>query len=309
MKNTLPASRQVDRIELFDTFVRIVEAGSLSAAASQLGSTQPTISRRLTALEQQLGLKLLQRSTHAMKLTEDGERCLTLARGLLETWQAMDEGLRGQAAQPQGTLRVLAPHAFGQQQLIGPVADYLARYPGVSLEWLLHDRLPDFIAEGVDCAIHVGTVEDPNLVALKLGEVRRVVVAAPQWVDAAAPPSHPRELADLPWMAVRTFYQNEVLLSQRTTGESFSFAIHPRFSTDSLYALRNAALRGLGLGIVSHWLVDEDIAAGRLVRLLPGWEAPPLPVFLVYPYSRLYPARLSRFIELIRQAAPSAIDV
>jgi len=136
-----------------------------------------------------------------------------------------------------------------------------------------------------------------------------VVVAAPQWVDAARPPAHPRDLAALPWMAVRTFYQNEVVLNQRATAESFSFAIRPRFSTDSLYALRNAALSGLGLGIFSHWLVDEDIAAGRLVHLLPGWEAPSLPVYLVYPYSRLIPARLSRFIELIRQAAPSAIDV
>ncbi|RUP32470.1 MAG: LysR family transcriptional regulator [Curvibacter sp.] len=309
MKDQASASRQVDRIELFDTFVRIVEAGSLSAAASRMGSTQPTISRRLSALEHQLGLKLLQRSTHAMKLTEDGERCLVLARGLLETWQAMDEGLRGQAAQPQGTLRVLAPHAFGQQQLIGPVADYLQRYPGVSLEWLLNDRLPDFIAEGVDCAIRVGSVEDPSLVALKLGQVRRVVVSAPRWLEAANPPCHPRDLAALPWMAVRTFYQDQVLLNQEATGESFSFAIRPRFSTDSLYALRHAALRGLGLGIFSRWLVEDDLAAGRLVHLLPGWEAPPLPVYLVYPYSRLLPARLSRFIELIRQAAPLAIDL
>jgi DNA-binding transcriptional LysR family regulator len=132
--------RGSDRIDLFETFVRIVDAGSLSAAAAQLGSTQPTVSRRLRALEELMGLRLLQRSTHLMKLTEDGERCLLLARGLLETWNALDADLRGTAAVPEGGLRVLAPHAFGQDHLIGPVADYLGQYPDVTIEWSTSPR-------------------------------------------------------------------------------------------------------------------------------------------------------------------------
>jgi DNA-binding transcriptional LysR family regulator len=299
--------RSSDRLELFETFVRIVDAGSLSAAAAQLGTTQPTISRRLKTLEEHLGLRLLQRSTHVMKLTEDGERCLALARGLLETWTALDANLRGAAARPQGTLRVVAPHAFGQDQLIGPVTDYLRQFPGVDIEWLLHDRRPDFIAEGIDCAIQVGVIDDPNVVALKLGEVRRIAVAAPSVLGRRVP-SHPQDLASLPWLALRTFYRDEVALHSLVGDAVEAFPIRPRFSTDSLYALRSAAVRGLGACISSSWLVRGEIEAGRLVHLLPAWEAPPLPVYLVYPHSRLYAPRLSRFIDAMRRMAPAAVS-
>lgn len=303
----LKPGRSSDRLELFETFVRIVDAGSLSAAAAQLGTSQPTISRRLKGLEEHLGLRLLQRSTHVMKLTEDGERCLALARGLMETWTALDADLRGAAAHPEGTLRVVAPHAFGQDQLIGPVTDYLRQYPGVTVEWLLHDRRPDFIAEGVDCAIQVGVVDDPNVVALKLGEVRRIAVAAPALLGRQVP-SHPQDLASMPWLALRTFYRDEVALHSLVDETVVAFPIRPRFSTDSLYALRSAAVRGLGACISSSWLVRSEIEAGHLVHLVPGWEAAPLPVHLVYPHSRIYAPRLSRFIDAMRRLAPAAVS-
>jgi len=306
----LPAIRSADRIELFETFVRIVDAGSLSAAAALLSTTQPTVSRRLRALEALLGLRLLHRSTHLMKLTEDGERCLALARGLLETWGAMDAHLRGAAASPEGTLRVVAPHAFGQDRLIGPIVEYVQQHARVSVEWLLHDRRPDFIAEGVDCAIHVGAVNDPLVVATKLGEVQRVVSAAPSVLDGREPPSHPADLAILPWLALRTFYRSEIsLMSLDDENAVATVAIRPRFSTDSLYALRSAALMGLGVCISSKWIVEDALSDGRLLHLLPNWRAAPLPVYLVYPYSRIYPAKLSRFVEAIRQAAPAALGV
>src|SRR4051794_29229864 len=110
-----------DRIALMQTFVRIVEAGSLSAAAAQMGATQPTVSRRLQALERSLGVRLLRRSTHAMKLTDDGERCFERAKELLANWEAFEAELRGTGDEPEGSLRVIAPHAFGQQQLVEPL--------------------------------------------------------------------------------------------------------------------------------------------------------------------------------------------
>jgi DNA-binding transcriptional LysR family regulator len=186
-----------DRMLLIETFVRIVEAGSLSAAAEQLGSTQPTISRRLQALERAMAVRLLQRSTHAMRLTEDGQRCYARAKDLISSWQAFESDTRGAGEEPAGTLRVVAPHAFGQQQLVEPLADYLRRYPKMRVEWLLHDRMPDFIAEGVDCAIRVGGVQDPSVVALPLGSVPRIVVGAPSLFEGALP-THPAELTRLP---------------------------------------------------------------------------------------------------------------
>jgi DNA-binding transcriptional LysR family regulator len=299
-----------DRFELMETFVRIVDAGNLSAAAAQLGTTQPTVSRRLQALERSLGVRLLRRSTHSMTLTEDGQRCLERARELLANWHAFEADLRGAGDEPEGTLRVIAPHAFGQQQLVAPLAEYLARHPRVNVEWLLHDRRPDFIAEGIDCAIQVGQVDDQGAVAIQLAEVPRIVVAAPALVARLPPEQAPADLARLPWLAMRPYYRTEVTLSALATlagGPEASFAIAPRMSTDSLYALRTAAVMGVGAAVASAWLVADDIAQGRLVHLAPQWRAAPLPVWLVYPKARFYPARLRRFLDVIRASAVSAL--
>ncbi len=298
-------NRAPDRIELMQTFVRIVEAGSLSAAAAQMGATQPTVSRRLQALERTLGLRLLQRSTHDMKLTEDGARCFQRAKTLIADWEAFEADLRGASDVPEGLLRVVVPHAFGQQQLVAPLADYLRRHPRVAVEWLLHDGTPNFIASGIDCAIHVGTVEDPSVVAVKIAEVPRTVVAAPTMLPPdAAVPAHPSELTGLPWLALHTFYRNELRLVH-ADGRQHSLAIQPRLSTDSLFALRSAALLGLGACLASAWAVAEDVAQGRLLRLVPLWHGEPLPVYLVYPYAQFYPAKLRRFVELMRGALES----
>ena len=295
-----------DRFELMETFVRIVDAGSLSAAAAQLRTTQPTVSRRLQALERSLGVRLLRRSTHSMTLTEDGQRCLERARELLANWHAFEADLRGAGDEPEGTLRVIAPHAFGQQQLVAPLADYLARYPRVNVEWLLHDRRPDFIAEGIDCAIQVGQIDDQSVVAIRLAEVPRIVVAAPALAKGLAADLAPADLAGLPWLALRPYYRTEVALSPLAGGPDLRFAIAPRMSTDSLYALRSAAVMGVGAAIASAWLVAEDLAQGRLVHLAPQWRAAPLPVYLVYPQARFHPARLRRFLDVIRAGTIAA---
>lgn len=298
-----------DRIELMQTFVRIVEAGSLSAAAVQMATTQPTISRRLQTLERSLGVRLLQRSTHSMRLTVDGERCYANAKELLASWAAFEAELRGTDEEPEGLLRVVVPHAFGQERLVQPLATYLQRYPRMRVEWLLHDdsAIQDFIAEGIDCAIQVGEINDSALVTLKLAEVPRIIVATPGLLGGAAIPEHAADLAALPWIALRTYYRNQVTLRHTETGETAHIAITPRMLTDSLYALRSATLLGLGAGIGSAWALADDLAAGRLLHLAPKWQAAPLPVSLVYPYARFYPARLRRFVEIMRGAVAGVV--
>ncbi|MEN5018530.1 LysR family transcriptional regulator [Erwinia sp. Eh17-17] len=295
----------VDRIELMQTFVRIVEAGNLSAAAARLGTSQPTVSRRLQTLEKLLGLKLVQRTTHVMKLTEDGERCYAHARTLLESWQDIEDDLRGVTEEPQGVLRVLAPHAFGQDQMIQPLQNYLQRYPQMTVEWMLSDRHPDFIAEGIDCAVHVGPVTEPSVVALLVAEVPRIVIGSPALMPPDAVLQHPQQLQSLPWLALSTFYRHSVALTHLPSGENQRFDIQPRLLTDSLYALRNAVLAGMGVGIASSWVVQEDIAQGTLLHLAPDWQAAALPVYLVYPHARYYPARLRMFLAMMREVMPA----
>jgi DNA-binding transcriptional LysR family regulator len=298
-----------DRIELLETFVCIVEAGNLSAAANRLGTSQPTICRRLQVLEKWLGVKLLQRSTHAMNLTQDGERFLAHAQGLLENWRVMEEDLRGATTDPFGTLRVVVPHAFGQEQLIEPLLTFLQRYPKVSVEWLLHQHHPNFIADGVDCEIHLGVVEDPSLVALHLAEVPRILVAAPSLCGAHASSFSIDTIQKMPWIALSIFYRDELVLTRNAETDACTLPITPRLSTDSIYAARQAALAGCGVALLSAWMVADDIAEGRLLHVLPEWHGPSLPVSLVYPYARFYPAKLRRFIDLMREAVPAIVGI
>ena len=295
-----------DRIDLIQTFVRIVQAGSLSAAAAQMGTTQPTVSRRLQQLERSLGVRLLQRSTHAMKLTEDGERCFERAKDLLAGWEAFETDLRGAGVEASGSLRVVVPHAFGQQQLIGPLAEFMRRHPRINVDWMLHERPNDFVGQGLDCAIHVGEVTDSSLVAIKLAEVPRIMVATPA-VLAGHKIQAPGDLAVLPWLAISHFYRRQISLQHAHSGERAEVAIQPRLVSDNLHALCNATLEGLGVCIVSAWMVAEHVQSGRLVEVLPDWRADALPVSVLYPYARHYPARLRLFVELMKEVMPAAV--
>ena len=297
-----------DRLALMETFVRIVDAGSLSAAAPLLNATQPTISRRLAALERMLGVRLLQRSTHAIRLTADGERCHARARELLADWAAFEADLVGVRQEPHGSLRVVVPHAFGQDKFVAPLARFLRAHPRVTVEWLLRDDVRDFIAGGIDCAIQVGEPADPSVVAIKVGQVPRIVVAAPSLLAGSRVPQDASSLQDLPWLSLRTYYTSELVLRHELTGATASVKMRPRMSTDSLYALRSAAIEGLGACAASAWLLADDLEQGRLVHLAPHWRAAPLPVYLAYPHARHYPSRLLRFVEAMREAVPAAVE-
>ncbi len=291
------------------TLVRIVEAGSLSAAARQLATTQATISRRLQSLETVLGVKLLLRSTHAMKLTDDGERCYQHAKRVIDAWMTLEDDLGQSEDEPVGTLRVRAPHAFGQEQLLTPLTAFLQRHPRLSVEWMLNDKSVNFLSDNIDCAIRVGAEIDPATVSVLLAEVPRCLVAAPALLAQYPPLSSLPELSALPWIALNTFYQHDIQLTHVASGEMRRVALSPRLSTDSLYVARNTALAGLGVAAVSSWTVEEDIRSGKLVALVPEWQPAPLPVHLVYPWARYYPARLRMFLQLMREVMPGLSGV
>ncbi|HFT0373993.1 TPA: LysR family transcriptional regulator [Enterobacter mori] len=294
---------RIDRVELMRTFVRIVETGSLSAAARQLSTTQATVSRRLQSLETLLGARLLLRTTHATRLTDDGERCYQHARRVIDSWLALEDEVGQAEDEPVGVLRVRAPHAFGQEQLLKPLTEFLQRYPQLSVEWMLNDKSVDFLSDNIDCAIRVGAEVDPATVSVQLAEVPRSVVASPALLARFPKVSKPEDLQALPWIAISTFYQRHVELFDGAA-QPTRIAITPRLSTDSLYVARNTALTGLGVALVSSWTVKEDIQEGRLIPLLPEWQPTALPVHLVYPWSRYYPARLRRFLEMMKQVMP-----
>ncbi|HFP9433678.1 TPA: LysR family transcriptional regulator [Raoultella ornithinolytica] len=303
-KMIMKRQERIDRIELMRTFIRIVEAGSLSSAARQLETTQATVSRRLQSLESMLGSRLILRTTHAMKLTDDGERCYQHARQVVDAWLALEDEMSIADERPVGVLRVRAPHAFGQQQLLGPLVSFLQRYPQLAVEWMLNDKTVDFLSDNIDCAIRVGAEVDPATVSVLLAEVPRSLVVVPELLSRYPALAIPQDLSRLPWVAISTFYQHEVELQHQEDSRELSFGIVPCLSTDSVYVARNTALAGLGAAIVSSWAVTEDIAAGRLIEPFPQWRASPLPVHLVYPWARYYPTRLRKFLDLMREVMP-----
>jgi len=300
-----------DRLALLQTFLRVAEAGSFSAAAQQLATTQPTVSRRVQMLESLLGARLVERSTRGLRLTEEGERCAAQAQDLIDGWQSLAEELDG-GDELAGTLRLRVPHAFGQSQLIDPLAAFLTRHPRVSVEWMLQDQLPDFSRENVDCSLLVGEISQPNLIATQLAEVPRVLVAAPalakklpKGLDRKSPEEIAALLGAQPWLALLAFYRDGIDLTASKGEGRMHVSFRPRLGTDSLFALIESARRGLGLALVSQWAVMDDLAQGRLVRLLPDWCASPLPISLVYPSRRLQPARLRAFLQVMREVIPT----
>ncbi len=239
-----------------------------------------------------------------MKLTDDGERGYQHAKHIIDAWLALEDGLNVTEDEPVGTLRVRAPHAFGQQQLLEPLLQFLARYPQLSVEWMLNDKTVDFLSDNIDCAIRVGAEVDPATVSVLLAEVPRSLVISPALLAQYDDITYPEQLSTLPWIAVNTFYQHSISLTERQRSHSVTVDISPRLSTDSIYVARNAALAGLGVTIVSSWMVEEDIANERLVALLPEWHAASLPVHLVYPWARYYPTRLRKFLALMKDVMP-----
>lgn len=300
-----------DKIELMRTFIRIVESGSLSSAATQLGTTQPTISRRLRTLEDYVGGKLFNRTTHHLKLTELGDKYYSGAIELLADWDSFEAGVMGAVSEPSGKLRVIVPHAFGQDTLIKPLSEFMTLHPMINVEWLLHDdrSILDFVTNNIDCAIQVGDKIDDNMVAIRIADIPRVAVSKPGLIKNLDKVNQsPELLIHQPWLALQTFYRYQVDLQHTISGESNILPIVPRFYTDSLYALRSAAISGLGIGICSEWMISDDIKNGKLINVLPNWRAAPLPVYIIYPYAKFYPAKLTAFVEFMRYRVQDCLE-
>lgn len=289
-----------DRLELMKTYIRIVDSKNLSAAALTLNTTQPTVSRRLMALEKSLGIKLIQRTTHQMQMTEEGRRFYLHAKEIIERWTLVEAEMTGAKLLPKGVLRVQVPQALGIGRFNQVLSKYLQDYQDVDVDWILSDKTPDFISENLDCAIKVGNVDDPSLIAIKIFELQRVIVASNKLIKNPKKYTHPDDLKDLPWLAFKTHYLNAISLSHYKTSEKCTLKIHPRFSTDSLFSMREVVNLGLGVGVLSKWVIEKDLNEGVLVQLCKDWQAMKLPVYLIYPQSRHKPAKLQKFIDLVK---------
>ncbi len=297
-------SKSLDRLTLLQTFVRIADAGSISAAARDLGLSQPSVSRQLAELESRFKAQLMRRTTHSLTLTEAGMELLTDARQLLDEWEALEEKHLDAEKTPQGQLKVIAPIALGQLYLLDMVIQFQQQYPLISLSWHLEDRPIRFAEVGCDCWIKIGPVTDESLIVEPLGQVERMVVAAPELLNAHSSPKTPGDLEKLPFVALEPFEGRQVPLIH-VRGKTLIVSPAVRMVTNNISALRKATLAGLGTAVMPRWFIEDDLKHQRLVDVLPNWRAPTLTIHVASLPGRHRPYRLRTFLDVLRQTVPT----
>ena len=278
----------MDRIDAMRLFLRVADAGSFSRAASDLDIGQPTVSRRIQDLEQQLGAELFQRTTRALRLTEAGQRFHQRAQDILADFDDAEREARGLDSQPVGQLRISAPSSFTAQILTPELASFMRKHPHVRVDLIADDNYTNLVTEGVDIAFRFGTLSDSSLMAKRVMLPYRGLWASPDYIAARGMATSPAELADHEGLIFRQSLQgNQWTLNHTKTGETQTIPINGRFKSSSADTLMQAAIEGLGVFVGPDWLVCPGVRAGKLVRVLPEWRAADLPVSVVWTGGKL----------------------
>jgi DNA-binding transcriptional LysR family regulator len=265
------------------TFLRIVERGSLSAAAKDLGTTQPTVSRQLQELELAYGTPLVIRTTRSLRVTNAGKMVYEQARLIVQSDDILRERLMGDDAQIEGHIRIAAPSGFGAFVIAPFCGRFVERYSRVEVQLCLSDIRSDLVSEGIDVAVRIGQLGDSSLFARPLLALEEVLVGHPRWLSH--PVSRPADLLALPWVAFSGLLDGDDVIFERN-GRKHKVTVMPRFRIDQIGAHREALLAGAGIGLIHRYAVDTDIREGRLVQFLTDWRRPEWPVHAVFPVRR-----------------------
>lgn len=294
----------MDRFTTMATFVRVAQLGSLSAAARALGLTQPAVSQQVAALERRLGVRLLNRSTRRLALTEAGERYHAQARRILEAVAEAEDGLAEASDILTGSLRVHAPAGLGQAHLAPILIGFQRRHPELTVELIADDRYADLIGEGVDVAIRLGALASPGLVARRLATLRRILVASPDYVAAHGSPETPEDLARHPHVRFSWAAGGEAVPLVGPDG-ALEVRVPSRFLANNAFVLIEAIRAGIGVGGAQLPLVQTLLDSGDLVRVMGAYAYAPLEVHAVYPSGRFVPRRVRAFVDHLAAALPA----
>ena len=278
----------MDRLDAMRLFLRVADTGSFSKAAADLDIGQPTVSRRIQDLEAQLGADLFLRTTRALSLTEAGQSFYARARGILEAFEAAEAEVRGLDNEPVGQLRISVPHSLSRVVIAPALASFMRRYPDLSLDVISDDSYTDIVQEGVDLAFRLGELADSSLMAKRIALSPRKLWASPIYIAQLKGVSRPGELTPDEALSLRQQSGAAVwTLSHGESGETDSVRAAGRFRASSGDMLIQCAQDALGYILAPDWLVCEKVREGQLARLLPEWEAPALPLNVVWSGGKL----------------------
>jgi DNA-binding transcriptional LysR family regulator len=288
----------MDRIDAMQAFVAVADLKGFAPAARKLGLSPSGVTRLIAALEDRLGARLLQRTTRSVTLTDVGARYLERVRRILSDIEEAEGSAEGERTRPSGRLVVSAPVGFGRLHVSPVMSSYLTRYPEVSGELRLSDRMINLVEDGVDLAVRIGHLADSSLVARHVGEMRRIVVASSGYLKQRGEPDTPAAIAShqtIQFGALSTAPDWRFV----EDGREIRVACTPRFTTNSADAAIQYAEQGGGLTRVLAYQAADAIKGGRLQIVLAEFEPPALPIHIVYPTSRLLSAKVRSFIDLV----------
>jgi DNA-binding transcriptional LysR family regulator len=288
----------MDRIDAMQAFVAVADLRGFAPAARKLGISPSGVTRLVAALEERLGARLLQRTTRSVTLTDVGTRYLVRARRILADVEEAEGSTQDERTRPSGRLAVSAPVGFGRLHVSPLMSTYLTRFPEVSGELRLSDRMINLVEEGVDLAVRIGHLPDSSLVARHVGEMRRIVVASHNYLKQHGEPTTPEAIASHQTIQFGTISASPEWRFVRGDSE-VRVACVPRFSTNSADAAIHYAEQDGGLTRVLAYQAADAIKGGRLRIVLANFEPPPLPIHIVYPTSRLLSSKVRTFIDLV----------
>jgi DNA-binding transcriptional LysR family regulator len=285
------------------TFVAVVEAGSLTAAAERLGLAKSMVSKHMQLLEQEIGVGLLLRSTRKLSLTEAGRAFYESSRQLLKAAELAIEQARSGSEGLQGTLRVACPIDYGLIVVSPLLAQLRARYPALKIDLTCGDQIIDLIAEGIDVTVRLGKLADSSLMATRIDKLTRWLVASPDFIACHGMPQTPDDLPQLPYVALSMLAQPAQFTLSDSTGNQVDVRmLNTVFTTNTAYAGRAAALSGDGVLRATTFSVKDDVASGRLLRVLPQWTLPESDIHAVYPATSHVPQKVRVFIDALKAA-------
>ncbi len=292
----------MDRLKAIETFVRIAQTGSLSKAAQELGMSRALASAHLKQLEDHLGVRLMNRTTRQLSLTEAGQEYLAFSQTTLAAFEDAEQAVSRARDEPRGTLKILASMAFANIHLAPVAADFSLTYPEIKISLILTDTTfsPfDLIDQGYDLAVWMHAIEDMSIISTKLGDVRWPALASPQYLRENKRPEHPSDLVSHSCLLHRSIAPDATWRFDGPDGQVAVKVAGPLL-TNSVFALRAGALAGLGVTLLPTYFIEDDIRSGQLVEVFKDYDPPRRPIYVLYPHARYLPLKTRLFIDFLR---------
>jgi len=295
----------VDELKRIGVFTRVVETKSFSEAARQLGVAKSAVSKQIAQLEKEVGVRLLNRTTRSLSLTEAGEIFYRHSADIVSRTEVALSELREYQNQPTGTLRISCPVDFGTQHLVPVIKQVRALYPLLKIDLLLEDRVINMVEDGVDLAIRIGWLQESNLVAKKICETPVIVFASPEYLAQKGIPKTPQDLQQHDWVSLSLF-SSPLTWQFEHNGQKQSVQMHSQLKTNSVAAILALVKSGQGISALSKFVMQDDIDQGLLQPLLTDYQLEPSGVYAVYPHREHVPPKVRIFIDFLSRHCHNA---